>query len=74
MTATDLSRRFEERYPNGRFRIRKRTFGQAAANDRFWPKADLRERRESTQTGHSRPLTRTSAMGSQSGRSTAAIS
>jgi hypothetical protein len=37
MTATDLSRRFEERYPNGRFRIRKRTFGQAAANDRSWP-------------------------------------
>jgi len=41
MTATDLSRRFEERYPNGRFRIRKRTFGQAAANDRSWPKADI---------------------------------
>ncbi len=60
---------------NDRFLIHKRTFGEAAANDRFWPKVALRRHRknvrlydsheglESTQIGHSRWLTRTSAMG-----------
>ncbi len=80
------SRWFEERCPNGRilrlhsiFLIRKRTFGESAANDRFWPKVALRRHRKSvrlcdsheglestTQIGHSGSLMRTSAIGSQS--------
>ena len=59
---------FNDRYP-----ICKRTLHEAPANDRFWPKADLRERRESTQNGHSSWLTRTSAIGSLSGRSIAPL-
>jgi len=86
MTTTDLSRRFDERYPNGRFRIRKRTFGQAAANDHSWPNVALRRHRnsdrlcdsheglESTQNGHSSSLMRTSAIRSQNGRSIAPLS
>jgi hypothetical protein len=52
----DQNRRFEERCPNGRFLIRKRPLREVPVNDRFWPKADLRERLESTQISHSRPL------------------
>ncbi len=36
-----------------RLGLKKRTLGEVPANDRFWPKADLRERLESTQIGHS---------------------
>jgi hypothetical protein len=43
-------------------------------NGRLWPKADHRERLESTQIGHSGSLMRTSVFGSQSGRSIAATS
>ncbi len=61
-------------WPNDCFLIRTRTLGEAPANDRFWPKADHRERLESTHFGHSSSLSRTSAMGSQSSRPIAAIS
>jgi hypothetical protein len=59
---------------NVRFLICKRTLGEAPANGRFWPKGDHRERLESTQSGHSSSLVRTSAKKSQSGRSIAANS
>jgi hypothetical protein len=36
------NRRFEERYPNGRFLIRKRPLQVAPMNGRFWPKAAVR--------------------------------
>jgi len=47
MSETGQNRRFEERRPNGRFLIRKRSFRQAPANDRFWPKVALRRHRKS---------------------------
>jgi hypothetical protein len=53
MSLVGQNRPNEEHWPNDRFVIRKRTFGEAAANDCFWPKADLRERLESTHNGHS---------------------
>ncbi len=74
MTARGQNRPFEERYSNGRFPICKRTLREAPVKDRFWPKADHRERLESTQNGHSSSLSRTSAIRSLSGRSITAIS
>ena len=76
----------EERCPNDCFLIRKRPLREAPVNGRSWPKVALRRHRkcvrlcdsheglESTQIGRSDSLTRTSANGSQSGRSIAATS
>jgi hypothetical protein len=69
-----------------RFLIRKRSFRQAPANDRFWPKVDLRRHRknarlcdsheglESTRFGRSSSLTLTAAIGLQSSRLIVSVS
>jgi hypothetical protein len=60
---------------NGCYLIQKPTVRDATMNDRFV--ADFRRLRgqgpKSTHNGHSSSLSRTSAIGSQSGRSNAAI-
>ena len=73
-------------WPNDCFLIRKRPLRMAPTDDRFWPKVALRRHRksvrlrdsheglESTQIGHSSSLTRTSTIGSQSGRSIGPLS
>jgi hypothetical protein len=62
------TRQFEERYPNGRFLIRKQSLREVPVKGRSWPKIALRrhcssdrlchshEGPESTQIGHSSSL------------------
>jgi hypothetical protein len=69
------NRRYEVLWANDGFAILLPTFCDATMKDRSWPiPIPGPEWRIPTQLGHSSSLTLTSAMGSQSGRSIAAIS
>jgi len=86
MSHSGQNRPFAERRPNDCFPIRKRPLAKDAMNGRSWPKVALRRHRksdrlcdsneglESTLIGHSRSTAGMSAIGPQSGRSSAATS
>ena len=61
MCGMSQNRRFEERYPNGRFLIRKQPLRMVPINGRFWPNPAVGARvSRMTQMGQ----TRTIAVGS----------